>query len=140
MAPCNSAQHTRYTTPWGITVTVNKAVERRFREACNKAYNKSKWRRRTGRKGWAPKRIDSYVCRSIRGSSTYSRHAYAAAWDFFSSPPGVVPPGGVWARDSAPPAWFARVFEKYGFTWGGRWTTRPDFPHIEYSSNIVPPL
>ena len=137
-SPCDASRLTSYTTPWGLTVTVNKAVERRFREACNKAFNKSKWRRRTGRKGWVPKRIDSYNCRQIRGSSSWSRHAYGAAWDFFDRP--WPEPVDVWGNDNSPPEWFANCFKQYGFTWGGDWQSRPDFPHLEWSGSSVPSL
>ena len=137
-APCDRDRLTSYKTPWGLTVTVNKAVLPRFKKACEKAHAKSKWRRRTGRKGWTPRRIDSYNCRQIRGSSAWSRHAYGAAWDFFDKP--WPEPVDVWGDGNSPPAWFARVFEQHGFTWGGRWTTRPDYPHVEWRTSTVPPL
>lgn len=135
--PCAPTEHVLYETPWGITVTVNKAVRGAFGRACRLAYYRNRVRKLLGKDTWRPKRIDSYNCRTIRGSSTYSRHAYAAAWDFFSSPPGVTPPGGVWEPTDSVPEWFARSFEFFGFTWGGRWATRPDTPHIEWSPNTA---
>lgn len=125
--PCASVNFTSFQTPWGLTVTVNKAVLPRFKAACEEASEHP----------WKPKRIDSYNCRQIRGSSSWSRHAYAAAWDFFDKP--YPQPVDVWGPTNSPPASFAAIFEKYGFTWGGHWT-RQDWPHIEWSDPIVPEL
>lgn len=130
-APCQTERLVTVTTPWGVRCTVNKAVKTRFLLACKRADRYS---------GWNPKRIDSYVCRPIRGSSSWSRHAYGAAWDFFKTPPGVVPPGGVWDPDNTFKNNFAMCFKDLGFTWGGDWRSRPDTPHIEWSGSIVPPL
>lgn len=129
MRPCDPSQHRRYTTPWGIDVVVNRALLARFALACERA----------AREPWAVRRIDSYVCRPVRGGSVYSRHAYAAAWDFFSTPPEVEPPGGVWTPDDPVPAGFARHFEDLGFRWG-RWLPRRDDPHIEWPDDEVPEL
>lgn len=126
MHPCRPSERTTYTTPWGIKVQVNEEVLPRFRKACEKAAREASWK---------PRRIDSYNCRAIRGSTRYSRHAYAAAWDFFDRP--YPQPVDVWGSDNAPTAEFARCFEAYGFTWGARWTSRKDYPHIEWSSNSV---
>jgi len=126
MHPCRPSERTTYTTPWGISVQVNKELLPRFREACERASRNSRWK---------PRRIDSYNCRAIRGSTRYSRHAYAAAWDFFDRPWGQ--PVDVWGSANAPPADFARCFEALGFTWGARWTSRKDYPHIEWSANTV---
>lgn len=126
---CDQSKHVTYKTPWGIYVRVNKAVLPRFKLACKRAYEA----------GWNPKRIDSYACRSIRGSSSWSRHSYACAWDFFYTGPGIPPPGGVWKPTNTFGYKFARCFTDLGFTWGSEWS-RPDWPHIEWSSAIVPPL
>lgn len=127
-SPCSTANYNPYRTPWGLTVTVNKAVAPRFRAACDEAANHP----------WKPKRIDSYVCRQIRGSSSWSRHAYAAAFDFFDRP--YPEPVDVWGTGNSPPASFAAIFKKYGFSWGGDWSGRSDYPHIEWASSTVPPL
>lgn len=134
--PCLPVNFASYKTPWGLTVTVHKAVLPRFKKACRKARRHSAWRRSIGRPGWKPRRIDSYNCRQIRGSSSWSRHAYACAWDFFDRPwPEAV---DVWGNKNSPPPWFARIFKRYGFTWGGDWTSRKDYPHIEWSLGYVP--
>jgi hypothetical protein len=112
-------------TPWGISVTVNDAVESRFSRACRLANERSSWR---------PRRIDSYAVRPVRGSSDWSLHAFGLAWDFFSSAPGVPPPGGVWAETSAPDAAFRQAFYEVGFHLGANFTTRKDYPHIEWAS------
>lgn len=94
-----------------------------------------------------PRRIDSYVCRTIRGKEgrglrtvadsvfghlPHSLHAYALAWDMFRTPPGVAPPGGVWTPDLALHPAFVATMESGGFAWGGRWA-RKDEPHFEWS-------
>lgn len=114
-------------TPWGIKVQSHAKVASIFRAACYEADEVSSWK---------PLRIDSYVNRAIRGSTTPSKHARALAWDFFATPPGVVPPGGVWTPDNALPKDFAHPFTRRGFTWGAVWT-RQDIPHIEW--NEAPP-
>ncbi|MFY9588655.1 MAG: M15 family metallopeptidase [Actinomycetota bacterium] len=93
-----------------------------FLLACNAADRQS---------GWKPKRIDSYACRSIRGSSSTSLHSHGLAWDFFATDPGVVPPGGVWKPLNTVPTEFAAAFESFDFYWGRRFS-RQDWPHIEY--------
>lgn len=128
-SPCSTQNLVTVTTPWGIKVTVNKAVRRRFMLACRRAYEC----------GWKPKRIDSYNCRPIRGSSTMSRHAFGCAWDFFFTGPTVPPPGGVWKPSNTFGENFAKAFEDLGFTWGRRWD-RADWPHIEWSFSTVPEL
>lgn len=127
--PCATTNYTSWKTPWGVTVTVNKAVLRRFKLAC----------RRAKRAKWNPKRIDSYVCREIRESTSMSRHAYACAWDFFYTGPGVPPPGGVWKPTNTFHNKFALCFTDLGFTWGSEWA-RQDWPHIEWSGSSVPRL
>lgn len=83
-----------------------------------------------------PKRIDSYNCRRIAGSSSWSLHAWGLAFDIFRTPPGVPPPGGVYTPTLALHPAFIDAFEDHGWRWGGRWA-RPDRPHFEW--NGVPP-
>ncbi len=126
---CDQSQHVIYTTPWGLRTAVNKELLDRFEAACIEAFETT---------AWIPKRIDGYNCRPIRGSTKMSRHAYAAAWDFFDIPYEETP--DIWGPTNAPSEAFCRVFEKHGFTCGRRWTSRPDYPHIEWSSNEAPPF
>jgi hypothetical protein len=109
-------------TPWGIKVRAHRLVASRFLAACVDAEKLP----------WNPLRIDSFAPRSIRGSTAVSMHAYGLAWDFFATPPNVVPPGGVWTPDNAVPRSFAEVFKSYGFRWGGEFK-RVDLPHIEWA-------
>lgn len=111
-------------TPWGMRVRCQPDVVPWFVEACERAAVES---------DWAPRRIDHQVVRQIRGRGSWSLHSWALAWDFFATPPGVPPPGGVWTPYNGVPEDFARPFEELGFTWGGRWTGRPDTPHIEWA-------
>lgn len=132
--PCQSSNFVVIETPWRhngvpIRVTINQALVARFRLACRRAVKLE----------WKPRRIDSFNCRQIRGSTSWSRHAFASAWDFFRTGPSVPPPGGVWQPNDTFGEKFALVFEDLGFTWGGRWA-RGDFPHIEWSGNAVPAL
>lgn len=126
----SDAERKTYVTPWGMTVTVHKAVRRRFRLACKRADKYARFR---------PLRIDSYVCRMIRGVSSLSWHGKAAAWDFFATAPGVPPPGGVWTPDDTYGPRFAKCFTDLGFTWGAKWD-REDDPHMEWRPPVVPPL
>ena len=113
------------TTPWGIRVQVHVLVADQFLVACERAKRKSPW---------TPKRIDHYVNRSVRGSSSPSLHSYALAFDFFATGPTEAPPGGVWKPDNTVPPEFAAAFEELGFTWGAKFRSRADYPHIEWAS------
>lgn len=99
---------------------------------------------------WQPQRVDSLVIRAWRnwkkprgwkiGDRGTSDHSWGIAWDFFATPAGVAPPGGVWTPDNPVPTAFAVEFEKRGFRWGGRWTKRKDQPHIEYAGQPSVPF
>lgn len=110
-------------TPWGIATVVHALVAEVFLDACHQAAAEVTWK---------PRRIDSYVVRAVRGSSSSSLHSYALAWDFFVTAPGVTPPGGVWTPDDGVPPEFAHCFTERGFTWGDTWQ-RKDTPHIEWA-------
>lgn len=109
-------------TPWGIRVPVHRAIVGVFQAACREAE----------RVAWNPQRIDSFNPRPIRGSTEWSIHSWALAFDFFATPPGVPPPGGVWTPHNGVPADFARAFTTRGFTWGATFN-RKDVPHIEWA-------
>lgn len=117
-----------------IRVTCHKAVKRRFLVACHRAKKYSQFGVRD-----RVERMDSYNCRSIRGSTTISNHGKGKAWDIFATGPTVPPPGGVWKPDDTFGKQFARCFSDLGFTWGSQWQ-RADWPHIEWSGNYVPKL
>lgn len=80
-----------------------------------------------------PRRVDGYVPRMIAGTSSWSLHAYGLAVDIFRTPPGVVPPGGVWTPRDQLHQEFVAVWELAGWTWGGRWRRR-DTPHFEWAT------
>ena len=113
--PRNSAGRTQ-------TVWAHRLLAPRFLDAAEAAVAS----------GWVPQRTDSYVERQIRGSGNWSLHSWAIAWDIFSTPSDVPPPGGVWTPTDEMPPSFVEAFEDRGFTWGGRWNRR-DTPHIEWS-------
>jgi hypothetical protein len=81
----------------------------------------------------------SWVPRLIRGSKqSPSNHSWGTAFDLNPphNPLGQRPlPAG--KRGSL--AEVAPCFERFGFTWGGRWTNRPDGMHFEVSSIWTPP-
>ncbi len=112
-------------TPWqGDRVRVHNLVAPVFVEACVAAYRDAHTR-------FHPRRIDSYACRNVRGSTSTSLHAWALAWDFFATDEGIAPPGGVWKPEVTVTPEFARHFIHRGFRWG-RWFARQDWPHIEW--------
>lgn len=119
-------------TPWGIDAVCHRVVAERFMVACDEAAVRSPWR---------PLRVDSFAYRPIRNALSLSFHSWALAWDFFSTPPGVPPPGGVWHPDDAVPPDFAAAFTGRGFTWGATFSRRADYPHIEWAAGLpsVPP-
>lgn len=124
--PGDPARRKQVTTPWRITVTCHAEVAARFLAACEEAKAASDWR---------PRRIDSYNKRYIAGTTTWSLHSWPLAWDIFATPPNVPPPGGVRDPVNGVHEDFGRVFERWGFTWGKRWTGRNiDVPHIEWAS------
>lgn len=126
-------------TPWqGDRVRIHHLLAPLFLEACVAAF-------RDDHAGFAPRRIDSYACRNVRGSTSPSLHSWALAVDLFATDEGVPPPGGVWCPDDTVTPGFARHFTQRGFRWG-RWFSRQDWPHLEFpgpppgpSSTIVDP-
>jgi hypothetical protein len=129
-APCTPSNLRTYLTPWGLRVQAHYLVVARLAAACALAKRAS---------SWTPQRIDSYACRQIRGSDATSLHAFGLAWDFFSTPPNVVPPGGVWEPEDAVPPSFAAAFTHFGFVWGATFGRR-DVPHIEWADGRPPPV
>jgi hypothetical protein len=67
-----------------------------------------------------------YNNRPIRGGSTPSYHAYGAAVDLNW---GSNPMGAPLRTDI--PSGVVQLWESHGFTWGGRWTSRPDPMHFQ---------
>lgn len=114
-------------TPWGMDAVCHRLVADRFMVACDEAAIRSPWR---------PLRIDSFAYRPIRNSLSTSLHSWALAWDFFSTPPEVPPPGGVWHPNDAVPPDFAAAFTGRGFTWGATFSRRADYPHIEWATGL----
>ena len=104
-------------------VSVHKLLFPRFKFACDEAFATVRW---------APRRVDSYNCRNVRGSSSTSLHSYGLAWDFFATDDHVPPPGGVWKPENTVPYEFAYCFIRQGFKWG-RYFNRQDWPHIEWA-------
>lgn len=74
-----------------------------------------------------------YAWRPQRGSSKLSMHALGAAVDFdaLRNPLGVDPRAT--ALGTEPGLGVVRIFERHGWTWGGRWG-RPDAMHCQFGS------
>jgi hypothetical protein len=123
--PGDRQRATTIGTVFGIPVTINLLIIEQFKAAALEAMKVSKWR---------PRRIDSYNVRPVRGSDDWSLHSFGLAFDFFSSAPGVHPPGGVWAETSAPDKAFRDAFKRHGFHLGSDFSRRKDYPHIEWAS------
>ena len=70
----------------------------------------------------------SYVFRNIRGSSRLSMHAYGCALDIASQLNEL---GKPYDPKRGLPMEFVKLFEDEGWTWGGRWTGRPDAMHFQ---------
>lgn len=68
-----------------------------------------------------------YNCRQIRGSSSWSNHAWGLAvdlnWD-------KNPMGSALVTDM--PEWMPQLWESFGFRWGGLYSSRPDAMHYEF--------
>jgi hypothetical protein len=123
--PGDSTRYSTVRTPWGISVRVHPLVAARFLAACADANSSSRWR---------PRRIDSYANRNIARSNSRSLHSWALAWDIFSTPPGVPPPGGVQGKQSAPDDAFLFAFKRHGFYLGQEFKSNYDAPHVEWAS------
>lgn len=122
---CTGIKTTLVSTPWqDDLVRVHVLVAPVFLEACVGAH-------RDPYAGFHPRRIDSYACRAVRGSTSPSLHSWALAEDFFGTDEGVPPPGGVWKPDDTVTPEFARHFIRLGFRWGA-FFTRQDWPHMEW--------
>ncbi|MBV9045889.1 MAG: M15 family metallopeptidase [Alphaproteobacteria bacterium] len=78
----------------------------------------------------------TYNCRKIAGSSARSVHAWGAAIDINSAASDY----WRWSKDgwhNRIPVEIARVFERHGFIWGGRWW-HYDTMHFEYRPELLP--
>lgn len=124
--PCSG--HRPVATVWGLRVPFLEPVWAEFVRACQEA---------ASRGCRPPLRIDSYSCRRIAGTSSWSLHSWPLAFDAFMTPPGVAPPGGVWTPDDALDPVLVSTFERRGWTWGGRWGRR-DTPHFEWAGPPPP--
>lgn len=73
-----------------------------------------------------------YNFRPMRGSHVLSMHSYGIAIDL---DPEHNPMGRKWCDGKGMmPLEVVKIFEGAGWTWGGRWTTRPDAMHFQAAS------
>ena len=78
----------------------------------------------------------TYNCRKIAGSTSRSVHAWGAAIDINSAASDY----WRWSKGgwhNRIPLEIARVFERHGFIWGGRWY-HYDTMHFEYRPELLP--
>lgn len=68
-----------------------------------------------------------YACRKIRGSSSWSNHAWGLAVDL-NAPTN--PMTSTLKTDM--PGWMPELWNSYGFRWGGSYARRPDAMHYEF--------
>jgi hypothetical protein len=81
--------------------------------------------------------VGTYNCRLVRGStSTWSHHAWAVAVDF--DPAQNCLGCALSTSEIAQHPEFVRAWEKFGFVWGGSWSSRPDTMHFEYDGPALP--
>lgn len=83
----------------------------------------------TERRGYllVPGQCGAYNCRPISGTSSPSNHSWALAIDIN------------WLRNPMRrplttdlPPWLVALWERFGFAWGGRYTSTPDPMHLEF--------
>jgi hypothetical protein len=82
------------------------------------------------RRGYNIRQNDTgcYNCRKISGSNVWSNDAWALAWDInWQSNPYTS------GRQHDIPDWLAKLFNRYGFAWGGDYTgSKRDYMHFEF--------
>src|SRR5688572_6329383 len=76
------------TSPWGPKVRIHHLIADHWLDTAHAAAAEVP--------EFAPRRIDSFAPRAIRGSTSISLHAYGLANDWFTTPMPTTPPGGVW--------------------------------------------
>lgn len=122
-------------TPWGTTIQVHHLI-------ADHTVNTMK-HVAAAVPEFVPRRSDSFVPRTIRGSTATSLHAYGLAVDWFTTPYPTPPPGGVWVpyelRTNAAIAWRAE-WKRHGWNLGAEFS-RTDLPHIEWADTppVAPP-
>ncbi|MCF7550957.1 M15 family metallopeptidase [Pseudonocardia sp. WMMC193] len=68
-----------------------------------------------------------YNCRPIAGTSSPSNHSWGLAVDLnWKANPYVSP------RETDMPAWMPRLWNRYGFAWGGDYSGKQDSMHYEF--------
>lgn len=95
------------------------------------------------------KSVDGWNWRNIAATQSRSYHSYGAAIDFLPKTQGGLEVYWQWTAASKsdwwavpysgrlhPPAEVIKIFESFGFLWGGKWTTY-DTIHFEYRPEIL---
>lgn len=79
----------------------------------------------------------TYVCRTVAGSGAPSAHGWGIAIDINSAAADYWRWSGTGWHNRVPVE-IARIFERHGFIWGGRWY-HYDTMHFEYRPELLPP-
>jgi hypothetical protein len=112
--------HTTLTLKNGVRITVRSEIAELSTLILNECL----------RRGYNVRQADtgSYNCRLIAGSNTWSNHAWALAIDInWQSNPYTS------GTTHDIPDWMAKLFNRYGFAWGGDYTgSRRDYMHMEF--------
>lgn len=88
------------------------------------------------------KSIGGYNCRKVKGTNTWSAHAFGVAVDINPGQNPFSPPSQNQLTTDMPPT-FVQMWTSQGFGWGGAWTTLKDAMHfskhptVEGGNNIV---
>jgi hypothetical protein len=73
-----------------------------------------------------------YACRKIRGSSSWSNHAWGLAVDL-NAPKNPMTSRLV----TDMPSWMPTLWKSYGFRWGGDYSGRKDAMHYEFLGSVT---
>lgn len=75
------------------------------------------------------KKIGGYNCRRVKGTNTWSAHAYGLAVDINQDQNPFSPPSQNQLTTDMPPE-FREMWTSHGWGWGGSWTTLKDAMHF----------
>lgn len=116
---CQSRNIVTVTRRDGLKLPVHKEIAELIARLCDE----TETRGYDLRPGWCW----GFACRSIRGSSSPSNHSWGLAVDL-NAPKN--PMSSRLITDM--PSWMPKLWESYGFRWGGRYRGRKDAMHYEF--------
>jgi hypothetical protein len=87
------------------------------------------WLAAGGNNFYEVKSIGGYNCRKVKGTSTWSAHAFGVAVDINPTKNPFSPPSQNQLTTDMPPE-FVQMWTSQGWGWGGAWTTLKDAMHF----------